>query len=149
MEVPHETVALLGYSAFRTWRSCLQRYFGRRRVRLSTRFRLRPESRFAFFATCCRYRETISSWEAPAIRLAVASKAAFIFSLTIKFASRRALLPPRISFIIRSAITAFASAANNIKGLNIRCAPRVTREWAEIVSEPPTWSSNRTVYRAG
>jgi hypothetical protein len=57
----------------------------------------------------------------------VASKAAFIFSLTIKFASRRALLPPRISFIIRSAITAFASAANNIKGLNIRCAPRVTR----------------------
>jgi hypothetical protein len=57
----------------------------------------------------------------------VASKAAFIFSLTIKFASRWALLPPRISFIIRSAITAFASAANNIKGLNIRCAPRVTR----------------------
>jgi hypothetical protein len=55
----------------------------------------------------------------------VASKAAFIFSLTIKFASRRALLPPRISFIIRSAITAFASAASNIKGLNICCAPRV------------------------
>jgi hypothetical protein len=113
--------------AFRPEGLCLQRYFRRRRVRLSTRFRLRPESRFAFFATCCRYRLTISSPEAPATRPAVASKAAFIFSLTIKFASRRALLPPRISFIIRSAITAFASAANNIKGLNICCAPRVAR----------------------
>src|SRR6266404_6080733 len=62
-----------------------QRSFRRRRVRLSTRFRLRPElslpSRFAFTATCCRYRWTILSPEAPAIRLAVASKAARIFSL--------------------------------------------------------------------
>jgi hypothetical protein len=38
---------------------------------------------------------------APAIRLAVASKAACIFSLTVSLASRRALPPPRISFIIR------------------------------------------------
>ena len=126
MEVPHDTLALPDYLAFRPGGRCLQRYFRRRRVRLSTRFWLRPESRFAFFATCCRYRRTISSPEAPAARLAVASKAAIIFSLTIKFASRRAPLPPRISFIIRSAITAFASAANNIKGLNIRCAPPVT-----------------------
>ena len=99
-------------------------YFRRRRVRLSTRFRLRPElslpSRFAFTATCCRYRRTISSPEAPAIRRAVASKAASIFSLTISLASRRALLPPRISFIIRSATTPFASTANIIKELNIR-----------------------------
>jgi hypothetical protein len=35
-------------------------------------------------------------------------------------ASRRARLPPRISFIIRSAITWFASTANNIKELTIR-----------------------------
>jgi hypothetical protein len=55
-------------------------------------------SRFAFAATCCRYRRTISSLEAPAIRRALASKAASIFSLTISLASRRALLPPRISF---------------------------------------------------
>jgi hypothetical protein len=44
---------------------------------------------------------------------------AFIFSLTIKLASRRALLPPSISFIIRSVITPLASAASKIKGLNI------------------------------
>ena len=48
---------------------------------------------------------------------------------------RRALLPPRINFIIRSTITAFASAANNIKGLNIRCAPRVTRRMVRNCSE--------------
>jgi hypothetical protein len=77
-------------------------------------------SRFAFTATCCRYRSTISSPEAPAIRRAVASKAASIFSLTISLASRRALLPPRISFIIRSATTPFASTASIIKELNIR-----------------------------
>jgi hypothetical protein len=129
MEVPHETVTLPDpdYLAFRPEGLCQQRYFRRRPARLSTWLRPRPESRFAFFATCCRYRRTISSPEAPASRFAVASKAAFIFSLTIRFASRRAPLPPRISFIIRSAITAFASAANNIKGLNIRCAPPVTR----------------------
>ena len=63
--------------------------------------------------------------EAPATRLAVASKAALIFSLTIRLASRRALLPPRISFIIRSATTPFASAANNIKELNIRWGLRL------------------------
>jgi hypothetical protein len=46
--------------------------------------------------------------------------AAWIFSLTIRSASRRARLPPRISFIIRSATTPFASTANIIKELNIR-----------------------------
>jgi len=101
-----------------------KRYFRRRRVRLSARLRLPPElrllSRFAFAATCCRYRRTISSLEAPAIRRALASKAASIFSLTISLASRRALLPPRISFIIRSATTPFASTASIIKDLNIR-----------------------------
>jgi len=137
MEVPHETVALPDYLAFKPEGLCLQRYLRRRRVRLSTRFRPRPESRFAFFATCCRYWWTISSPEAPATRLVVASKAAFTFSLTIKFASRRALLPPRISFIIRSAITAFASAANNIKRLNICCAPPVTRRMIRNCSEAP------------
>jgi hypothetical protein len=77
-------------------------------------------SRFAFAATCCPYRGTISSPEAPAIILAVASKAACIFSLTISSTSRRALLPPSISFIIRCATTPFASTANIIKEVNIR-----------------------------
>jgi hypothetical protein len=63
----------------------------------------------------------MSSPEAPASRLAVVSQAARIFSLTISLASRRALLPPSISFIIRSATTPFASNANIIKELNIRC----------------------------
>jgi hypothetical protein len=116
-------------------------YFRRRRVRLSARFRLRPElslpSRFAFAATCRRYRWTISLPEAPAIRLAVASKAACIFSLTISSASRRALLPPRISFIIRSAITPFASTANNIKELTIcpLCIAAYQDERAEMVPD--------------
>lgn len=52
------------------------------------------------------------------MRLAEASSAAAIFSLTIRVASRRAALPPRIIFISRSAITLFASTANIIKGLN-------------------------------
>jgi hypothetical protein len=62
----------------------------------------------------------MSSPEAPAIRRAAVSKAASIFSLTMSLASRRALLPPRISFIIRSAATPFASTANIVKELNIR-----------------------------
>jgi hypothetical protein len=62
----------------------------------------------------------MSPLEAPAIRLAAASKAACIFSLTISSASRRALLPPSISFVIRSAITPFASTANFIKEVNSR-----------------------------
>jgi hypothetical protein len=49
----------------------------------------------------------------------VASEAACIFSLIISLASRRAFLPPRISFIIRKAITPFASSANIIKELII------------------------------
>jgi hypothetical protein len=47
--------------------------------------------------------------------LAAVSTAAWIFSATISSASSRALLPPRISFIVRSAITAFASTANFIR----------------------------------
>jgi hypothetical protein len=53
-------------------------------------------------------------------------------SLTINSASRRALLPPRISFIILSAITPFASNANNIKELIIYCplhSKEKDREW--------------------
>jgi hypothetical protein len=50
----------------------------------------------------------------------VASEAACIFSLTISLASRRAFLLLRISFIIRSATTPFASTASIIKELNIR-----------------------------
>lgn len=103
-------------------------YFRRDRVRLSARLRLRPPNRFAFAATCLRYRWTISSPEAPAIRLAVAWKAARIFSLTINSASRRALLPPRISFIIRNAMTPFASNASNIKELTIFCPSAQPRQ---------------------
>jgi hypothetical protein len=58
--------------------------------------------------------------EAPASRLAPASNAACAFSVTIRSASRRADLPPTISFIILSAITVFASTANIIKGVNCR-----------------------------
>jgi hypothetical protein len=50
---------------------------------------------------------TILSPEAPAIRLVVAPRAASIFSRTISSASARALLPPRMSFIIRNATTPF------------------------------------------
>jgi hypothetical protein len=75
-------------------------------------------NRFAFAATCFRYRRTTSCPDAPVIRLAEASSAAAIFSLTISLASRLAALPPRISFISRSAITLFASSASIIKGLN-------------------------------
>jgi hypothetical protein len=50
-----------------------------------------------------------------------ASTAARTFSLTINLASRWALLPPRISFIIRNAMTPFDSSANIIKS-NI-CRP--------------------------
>ena len=130
------------------------RYFRRRRVRLSTRFRLRPEpglpSRFAFAATCRRYRCTMSSPEAPAIRLAVASNAARIFSLTMSSASRRALLPPRISFIIRSAMTVFASAANNIKGLTIRrpCIAAYQAQGAEMVPNSCLSSAGSLAMRA-
>ena len=41
-------------------------------------------------------------------------------------ASRRALLPPRIRFNIRSATTPFASTANIIKELNIRGPLRIS-----------------------
>lgn len=96
-------------------------YFRLRRLRLSAG---PPEwslpNRFAFAATRRRYRRTISSPEAPAIRLVPALKASSIFSLTISRASRWAPLPPSISFIIRSPTTRFASIANIIKGWNIR-----------------------------
>jgi hypothetical protein len=58
--------------------------------------------------------------EAPASKLAPASNAACAFSVTIRSASRRADLPPTISFIILSAITVFASTANIIKGVKCR-----------------------------
>jgi hypothetical protein len=61
----------------------------------------------------------ISSPEAPAIRLAVASKAACIFSLTISLASRRALPPPSISFIIRNAITAICLRLNPLTQMSV------------------------------
>ena len=64
-------------------------YFRRRRVRLM---------RFAFAATRRRYRRTISSPDAPASKRVPASKAASSFSETFSSASRRACLPPRISF---------------------------------------------------
>ena len=58
---------------------------------------LRPElsllNRFAFAATRFRYRWTILSPEAPAIRLAVASKAASNFSRAVRSASDRAPSP--------------------------------------------------------
>jgi hypothetical protein len=83
---------------------------------------LSPLNRFAFAATRFRYRWTILSPEAPAIRLVVASRAASIFSRTIRSASDRAPLPPRINFIIRSPTTPFASAASIIKEVNIRAS---------------------------
>jgi len=96
-----------------------RRYLRRRRVRLTRPRRdLDFPNRFAFAATCFRYRRTTSCPDAPVIRLAEASSAAAIFSLTISLASRLAALPPRISFISRSAITLFASSASIIKGLN-------------------------------
>jgi hypothetical protein len=82
-------------------------YFSRRRVRFRVRrrFKLDRLSRFALAATCCRYRSTILSAEAPAIRFTPVSKAAWIFSATIRSASRRPFLPPSIKVIIRSATT--------------------------------------------
>jgi len=52
---------------------------------------------------------------------ALASRAASTFSVTINLASRRALLPPRINFIILSWITRFASIPNIIHEWNIAC----------------------------
>lgn len=88
-------------------------YFRRRRVRLR---------RFAFAATRRRYRRTISSPEAPASKRVPASKAASTFSVSISSASRRACLPPRISFSIRSPTTWFASTASFIRESNT-CPP--------------------------
>jgi len=88
------------------------------------RFELNLLNRFAFAATRFRYRRTILSPEAPATRLVVASREASIFSRTIRSASDRAPLPPRISFIIRSATTLFASAASIIKEVSIRASDR-------------------------
>jgi hypothetical protein len=53
-------------------------------------------------------------------RRVVRLKARFRLRPGLSLASRRALLPPRISFIIRSATTPFASTANIIKELIIR-----------------------------
>jgi len=53
------------------------------------------------------------------------------------FGLHRAPLPPRISFIIRSAITPFASAANIIKEVSIR-APlrRGLSRWVSPAGKP-------------
>jgi hypothetical protein len=72
------------------------------------RVRLRL-SRLAFAATFLRYCSTILSPEAPAIRLVPAFAAASIFSLTMRWASRWAALPPRINFAIRNPITRLLS----------------------------------------
>lgn len=115
-----ERPAIPPFSVSRCWgnRLAAQHYFRFRRLRLTPTLDL--PSRFAFRATCCRYRLTISLLEAPDIKLTPASKAACIFSLTISSASRRALVPPSINLIIRSAMTPFASAANFINGVNCR-----------------------------
>ena len=82
-------------------------------------FLLLPElsllNRFAFAATRFRYRWTIFSPEAPAIRLAVASRAASIFSRTIRSDSRWASLATRISFIICNATTPFSRLPTSSK----------------------------------
>jgi hypothetical protein len=100
-----------------------ENYF-RREFLFWLRLELNLLNRFAFAATRFRYRRTILSPEAPATRLVVASRAASIFSRTIRSASDRAPLPPRISFIMRSATTPFASAASIIKEVNIRASDR-------------------------
>jgi hypothetical protein len=82
-------------------------------------FRRRLLSRVAFAATRRRYRRTISSAEAPVITLALALIAASIFSPIMSSASRRAVLPPSISFIILSPVTRFASTASIVRELNI------------------------------
>jgi hypothetical protein len=65
----------------------------------------------------------MSSAEAPPIRLPDALSAASIFSFTISRASRRAArFPLSISFIIRRAMTLFASIANLVREFNI-CDP--------------------------
>jgi len=84
-------------------------YFRRRVLRLVL------PSRFAFAATRRRYRRTMSLPEAPVISRPPAWMAASIFSLTMSSASRRAFLPPCISFMQRKAMTRFDSSASIIK----------------------------------
>lgn len=55
------------------------------------------------------------------MRLTPALNASSIFSLTISSVSRRARLPPAISFNIRSPTTWFASNASIIQEWSIRC----------------------------
>jgi hypothetical protein len=85
-----------------------QLYFRLRRVR----FRLR---RLAFAATFLRYCSTILSRDAPAIRLVPAFAAASTFSLTMRWASRWAALPPRINLAMRSPITRLLSSPSIIQ----------------------------------
>jgi hypothetical protein len=84
------------------------RHFRLRRVRLLL-------SRLAFAATFLRYCSTILSPDAPAIRLVPAFAAAKTFSLTMRWASRWAALPPRINFAIRSPITRLLSSPSIIQ----------------------------------
>ena len=70
-----------------------QNYF-RRGFLFWSRLECSLPNRFAFAATRFRYRWTILSPEAPAIRLAVASRAASIFSRTIRSACTGRLCHP-------------------------------------------------------
>jgi hypothetical protein len=86
------------------------------------------------------------------LTLAVASEAACIFSLTISLVSRRAFLPPRISFIIRKAITPFASSARIIKELiisppNALCRiPNILSDFITVFQIFDQWSQGRRGY---
>lgn len=95
-------------------------YFRRRVLRLVL------PSRFALAATRRRYRRTMSLPEAPVIRRLLAWMAASIFSLSMSSASRRAVLPPCISFMQRKAMTRFDSSASIIKERNIRVCRSAT-----------------------
>ena len=111
------TVTVGFWSASKTRRYDACKVYRRRRLRFRTV--LAFVSRLAFAATRRRYRRTIASPEAPAMSLAVASKAASIFSRTISSASRWALLPPRMSFIVRRPMTRLDSTASIINEWNI------------------------------
>jgi hypothetical protein len=78
-----------------------------------------PDSLTVASATCCRYRLTISSFDAPVIRPDVASIAASIFSLIINATSFALSRSPDINFVIRIAITILDSTASIIKEVNM------------------------------
>jgi hypothetical protein len=75
--------------------------------------KIQYDGRFVFAATCSRYRSTTLLAVPPAERLALASNIACTFSVTIKFASSCAPLPPDMIFIIRRPMTLLDSNAKN------------------------------------